>query len=295
MLKAPPLTGLELAAVEVLHLAREVEDGRKPPTNTEGGDVGGSGSRRSLVRHVANYLAAAELVELHDVPAGHLVDVGAGVGTLTAWLARRLARPAHLVDADPAVRATATRAYPGLLVHADLSHPPLGSAAVVTAMEVIEHIPPAGQHGFVRGLLDLLRPGGLLVVSTPDESSYLGGWSGYAPHVGVLDADGVRDLLAGESGQHVQVWRMEGEAFTVGPARRVLQPIGNRVWGAGSAGQRHGAARRRPATPLRGRPGPCPARTPSPAPAAGRCRRARPCAHTPRTPRPGSSRSCAAA
>jgi SAM-dependent methyltransferase len=232
MLQAPSLHGLDAAALEVLGLAQRLDASRQP-TNSEGGDVGGSGSRRSLVRHVANYLAAVRLAD--GDPSGPIVDVGAGVGTLTAWLTARLGDTGHLVDADPAVRRAAADAYPELEVHGDLADPPAGCAALVTAMEVIEHIPPDGQHAFVRGLLDLLRPGGLLVMSTPDESGYLGGRSGYAPHVGVLDADALRALLESESSAAAQVWRMEGEVFSLGRLGRFLQPVANRSWGAASA------------------------------------------------------------
>jgi SAM-dependent methyltransferase len=198
--------------------------------NREGGDVGGSGSRRSLLRHVANYLAAAELAERLGV-GGPMVDVGGGVGALARWLAARLDLPLHLVDTDPGVRAVAGAVFPDVVVHSRLEELPPGSAGLVTAMEVVEHLPHRDQLAFLKGLSELLRPGGLLVLSTPDESSYVGGWSGYAPHVGVLDVDQLRCLLE-EAGLAATIWRLQGDVFHVGNAKRVLQPAVNRLWAA---------------------------------------------------------------
>ncbi|HVM19754.1 MAG TPA: methyltransferase domain-containing protein, partial [Egibacteraceae bacterium] len=198
--------------------------------NQEGGDLAGHSTERSLYRHVANYLAAVELAEdadLHD----SVLDVGSGTGALGAWVAERLGAELHLVDRDPAIRDVALRAFPHCHVHAELDEVPRATVGLVTAMEVIEHIDPAEQHAFAAALVSRVERGGLLVISTPDESGYLGGWSGYAPHVGPLDADQLRSLLSAVAPDaEVHVWRFEGDAFHLGPVRRVLQPIANRLW-----------------------------------------------------------------
>ena len=43
-----------------------------------------------------------------------------------------------------------------------------GAFDAVLCMEVIEHVPPARRRALVRELFRVLRPGGLLVLSTPD-------------------------------------------------------------------------------------------------------------------------------
>lgn len=102
---------------------------------------------------------------------------------------------------------------------------------MVTAMEVIEHIAPPEQAPFLTALVSRVEPGGLLVVSTPDESGYAGGWSGYAPHIGVLTAPQLEALLTSAApGAHVRVWRMQGDAFRLGGIRRVVHPVANRLW-----------------------------------------------------------------
>lgn len=183
------------------------------------------------MRHTANYLAAAALAG--PAPEGAtLIDVGGGVGAFTAWLSERLGAHGTLVDADDDVLRVAGTAFPQIDTAAGMDLVPARSAWLVTAMEVIEHIPPEAQIGFVRGLSELVAPGGTLVLSTPDESRYLGGWSGYSPHVGVLDAHELGELLAEATGRTPEVWRLEGESFAVRGAERVLLPVANRAVGA---------------------------------------------------------------
>jgi SAM-dependent methyltransferase len=196
-------------------------------TNAEGGDPAHHASRDLLVRHTMNYLLAADIAERVPVD-GPGLDVGSGVGVFSSWLARRLERPVHLVDHDPAVLQLARRSFADIATHTDIADAP--SAAVTTAMEVIEHIPYTSQVEFVRGLLDRTLPGGVVVCSTPDERGYLGGWSGYAPHIGTLDADSLRTLLHNASGLPVDVWRIDGPGFRLGPLQRVGEPLANRVW-----------------------------------------------------------------
>ncbi len=226
----PRLDGLADAVADVAAYLHAVEAARGALyLNAEGGDVGGAGTARALLRHVANYLAARDL-GLRVARGATMVDVGSGTGALAAWVAAGLGARLHLVDRDPAVRAIATAAFPDVAVHAALSEVAPASAALVTGMEVVEHVAPREQLAFVRALFERVAPGGLLVVSTPDESGYLGGWSGYAPHIGPLDAPALEELLVRATGAQVRVWRFEGDAFHLGPVRRVVHPLANRAW-----------------------------------------------------------------
>lgn len=202
--------------------------------NAEGGDVGMHGSHRSVVRHVVHYLAAAELDRDSGLD-GPVLDVGSGVGALAAWMADSLGAELHLVDHDARLLAIATEAFPDTAVYADLDDVATEAFRLVTAMEVIEHLHAADHAEFVGRLYRGVAPGGLLVVSTPDESGYLGGWSGYAPHVGCLDPDGLRGLLREATGQPATVWRLEGDPFSLNITRRVGEPVVNRAWGWVSA------------------------------------------------------------
>ena len=195
--------------------------------NAQGGDPGHHGSPDLLVRHTVNYLLAADIAE-RITAEGPLLDVGSGVGVFSMWLARRLGRALHLADHDPAVLALATRTFPDITVHSDLARAP--TVPVVTAMEVIEHVRYRDQVAFVGDLMAHVEPGGVLVCSTPDERRYLGGWSGYAPHVGTLDLTGLQTLLRNATGLPVNVWRIGGPGFTLSALQRVGEPLANRVW-----------------------------------------------------------------
>jgi SAM-dependent methyltransferase len=196
--------------------------------NGEGGDLGHHASPGLLVRHTVNYLLASDIAAAVDGD-GPLLDVGSGTGVFSTWLARRLGRPLHLVDHDPSVLEHARRTFPDVTVHDELAGAP--TAAVVTAMEVIEHVPYSEQMGFVRYLISHVEPGGVLVCSTPDEHRYAGGWSGYAPHIGTLDFDGLSTLLRHATGLEVQVWRIDGPTFGLNTLQRIGEPLANRVWG----------------------------------------------------------------
>lgn len=200
---------------------------RDAALNVEGGDVGGHGSPVLVARHVGNYQAAIEVVRGSAVPPGRMLDVGCGVGAIAAWAASVAGRELTLCDQDAAVVRFGGETF-GVDAVTDLADAP--TAAVVTAMEVLEHVPPEAQRSFLAGLWEKVEPGGVLVLSTPDESRYPGGWSGYAPHVGVLDPAGLRALLTEVTGVDVQVVRLDGGAYEVPAHRRWMERILNGMW-----------------------------------------------------------------
>lgn len=195
--------------------------------NVEGGDVGGFGSPLLVARHVANYQAAVDAVEALGAPDGGILDVGCGVGALSAWAADRLGRPLQLCDQDAGVVAFggATFDVPTTTDLADAA-----AAPVVLAMEVLEHVPPDAQLGFLDAAWSRVAPDGLLVLSTPDETSYPGGWSGYAPHVGVVTPRRLHELLHDATGQVPDVCRLEGGPYRMPMGRRVLERVANGAW-----------------------------------------------------------------
>ena len=208
-------------------LNRAIDRSHDVALNVEGGDVGGFGSPLLVARHVANYQAATDAVTALGAPDGPVLDVGCGVGALSAWAAERLGRRLHLCDQDAEVVAFGGATF-DVATTTELQDAPL--APVVLAMEVLEHVPPVAQPGFLAELWSRVAPGGLLVLSTPDESSYPGGWSGYAPHVGVVTPRQLHALLADATGQAPDVHRLEDGPYRMPVARRVLERAANAVW-----------------------------------------------------------------
>jgi len=118
----------------------------------------------------AIHALVASAVARRHAGGGTLVDVGCGTGGLRAHLGGRFQR---YVGVD-AVR------YPGFpadaeLVVADLDAGaiplPDASADVVVAVETIEHL--ENPRAFMRSLVRLARPGGWVVVTTPNQTSLL--------------------------------------------------------------------------------------------------------------------------
>lgn len=208
-------------------LNRAITRSRDVTLNIEGGDVGGFGSAVLVARHVANYQVAADAVQQLGAPDGAVLDVGCGVGALSAWAADRLGRELVLCDQDAAVVGFGATTFDVPAV-TDLSE--AAPAPVVMAMEVLEHVAPASQAGFLQALWGKVTAGGVLVLSTPDETSYPGGWSGYAPHVGCVSPTQLHQLLADATGTTPTVLRLDSGPYAMSWGRRALERVANTVW-----------------------------------------------------------------
>jgi len=134
----------------------------------------GSAAERAALSHgrsdprlhawVASLLAGAGA-------SGTLLDVGCGAGALSRSVSGRFRRylGCDLVAYDGFPRDGAT------FVKADLDHPPYpleaGAAETVASVETIEHL--ENPRAFVRELARLAAPGGLVLVTTPNQLSVL--------------------------------------------------------------------------------------------------------------------------
>ena len=118
-------------------------------------------------RHQAAYLHLREEVE-----GPRLLEIGAGEGYGSAMLAERV--PAVLaLDYDAAAIAHLLRQYPALAaVRANLAALPVASDSVdtVVSLQVIEHVWDHPQ--LLAECARVLRPGGLLVLSTPNRLTF---------------------------------------------------------------------------------------------------------------------------
>jgi 2-polyprenyl-3-methyl-5-hydroxy-6-metoxy-1,4-benzoquinol methylase len=104
-------------------------------------------------------------------PVGDVLDFGAGTGQLTTRL-RDTRRYRSVTGADLLPRVDAVPADIRW-VHGDLNNPlPIGDRSfdLVVAAEVIEHL--ENPRAMCREIFRLLRPGGWLVLSTPNNESW---------------------------------------------------------------------------------------------------------------------------
>ncbi|MHB8814265.1 MAG: class I SAM-dependent methyltransferase [Steroidobacteraceae bacterium] len=138
----------------------------------------------------------SKLMFIGHAPPGRLLDVGCGYGAFLAAMKKRGWQVTG-IDFDPAAVDAARKTY-GLDVRAGTIES-MGAVGpnydVVTASHVIEHVPDP--IAFLRKCRTLLRPGGLLVLKTPNADSfgsrrYGSAWRGLEPprhlHIFTLDS-----------------------------------------------------------------------------------------------------------
>jgi len=152
------------------------------------------------IEHYHRYCLARDLVDGLDV-----LDVASGEGYGSALLAG-IARSVIGVEIDPGsvAHAAANYAFPNLsFLNGDALDLPIADATVdvVVSFETLEHV--ADHQRFLSEVRRVLRPGGLLIVSTPDRSVYSA--EGIAPnlyHVLELTAPEFNALLAQHFANH---------------------------------------------------------------------------------------------
>lgn len=132
-----------------------------------------------LFRHIAEA----------DLRSRRVLEIGCGRGELACRIAAGPARPSRYVAADFAasavrfgrarVQANAAVAHAALYwIVADIQHIPLGETFdTVISCETIEHLPDP--VAALRELLRVLRPGGLLFLTTPNYMGPVGLYRGY--------------------------------------------------------------------------------------------------------------------
>jgi SAM-dependent methyltransferase len=143
-------------------------------------------------RHQAAYALVSRA--LHDHGARRVLDVGCGEGYGTAMIESD--QPTHALELDELAARQAAAAYPSLrVVRGDactLPYRPRSFDAVL-AMQVIEHLFCA--DGFLRQIREVLRPGGLLLLSTPNRETFSPAGEINAFHVYEYTAEELEALL----------------------------------------------------------------------------------------------------
>ncbi len=103
-----------------------------------------------------------------------LLDLGCGPGTFLGNLARPVESALGIDLAEPQIAyAREHYARPGIEFRvADVRSAALeGQFDAAVSIEVIEHLPPDEVHGFLKDAYSALRPGGHLILSTPNVRS----------------------------------------------------------------------------------------------------------------------------
>ncbi|MGH8866931.1 MAG: class I SAM-dependent methyltransferase [Actinomycetes bacterium] len=155
-------------------------------------------------RHEAAYLAVAEYLTVADtgepavVPGSVLLEAGCGEGYGAALLRQRTGARVAAFDYDAASLDHVAATYPDVQpVRANLVALPVGDAVAdaVVSMQVVEHL--WDQEAFVTECARVLRPGGTLVMSTPNRVTFSPAGAPRNPfHARELDAGELRALVS---------------------------------------------------------------------------------------------------
>ncbi len=131
--------------------------------------IPGQGGAQIAYEHLHRYRFA-----LRWAAGQNVLDVATGVG-YGAGLLATTARRVWAVDLDPVSVLYARRTFPAdnlLLLQGDATSLPVRShsADLVIALEVLEHV--ENQEGLVAELARVVRPGGAVLISTPNKAAY---------------------------------------------------------------------------------------------------------------------------
>ncbi len=124
-----------------------------------------------FARHEVAYRWVADLAR--DLAPARLLDAGCGEGYGAELLRRKLGAAVHAVDYDLPTLTHVRRTYPGIpCLQGNLVRQALRDASydVVVSMQTVEHL--WDQPAFVAECARVVRPGGTVVISTPNTLTF---------------------------------------------------------------------------------------------------------------------------
>lgn len=206
-------------------MAEEVKVGAEPDSGER--IVPGQVEQSDWISHTSRYDFASRFTAGRDV-----LDIACGMGYGSYMLAMSGAKSVVGVDISPEAVEFGSANYqaPGLrFAYADGdsgSFQP-GSFDVVVSFETIEHT--ARPEVFLANLASYLRPGGILVMSTPNRDALMDGMTSFSPHhVREFDRPELDALLRkhfGEIEYHWQPWPLR-KAYAKKRVDRALEAAG---------------------------------------------------------------------
>lgn len=199
---------------------------RAVPAAALGYSSGATGLDRVLARvlmslgpaRVLGEIGRASVMWLPAPAAGEarMLDVGCGAGLLLARM-RSLGWDVAGVEPDERGAAAVRSRLPGASVYAQIEDAPEASFDAVTLSHVVEHL--ADPEATLSGCLRALKPGGQLVVSTPNSASsacarFGASWLHWDPprHLQIFDVGNLAGLLGRVGFEDVRTATSAGSA-----------------------------------------------------------------------------------
>ncbi|MFC7639722.1 class I SAM-dependent methyltransferase [Streptosporangium lutulentum] len=144
--------------------------------------------RHDYLASMLDGLTGSRLAELGDLTGRRCLEIGAGAGSIAAWLAKRTGPEGRVLATDVNTRHLPLDAGFDVRRHDIVSEPvPEGPWDVIHARLVLVHFPE--RHDILRRLAAALAPGGALVVEDFENTFRKGVLSAPTPEAeGLLDA-----------------------------------------------------------------------------------------------------------
>lgn len=126
-------------------------------------------TRRGLHRKRREWVLGAALA--HSEPGDRILEVGVGCGVFTQALSEA-SRRVSAVDINPAFLDNVAALDTVETYLKDATHPlDLGAHDLAICSEVLEHVPPDRSQAMLDSLFGALKPGGRLILTTPQRYS----------------------------------------------------------------------------------------------------------------------------
>ncbi len=128
--------------------------------------------------HISDFREGLAWIETYERPPGRLLDIGCAMGAFLS-IARDNGWQCHGVERSAYAASVARQRHSGIEIFAgrlrDKGYPS-GFFDVITMWDVIEHLPDPLEE--LKEVRRILKPGGLLLVNTPNEKALLRGMAG---------------------------------------------------------------------------------------------------------------------
>jgi SAM-dependent methyltransferase len=163
-----------------------------------------------------------------------VLDYGCGTGYGTLQLSASF-RSVVGIDVDPDTIEYCGRTHHAKNLRFELLDPttqpfPDDSYDCVFSFQVLEHVPSDLVGGYLRNIHNMLRPGGVGVITTPKSENYYGGHSGNPFHVKEYSCDALRGLLTQVLPAHtIQILSIE-DVLSTRVRVRIVRAGRGRTW-----------------------------------------------------------------